>query len=123
MAAALLLLLHWPTSDSDSELKLAMAFALAPFPLSMVAALLTRLPHWPAVGLVSPLAMLAIFWLQPSYDSWVANENLAFYTLIAVPVVAGFMVTALLCGLLFGKTARPTSGDAGPRRGVDLIRR
>ncbi|GAA2298459.1 hypothetical protein GCM10010149_54010 [Nonomuraea roseoviolacea subsp. roseoviolacea] len=55
VAALLLLLLHWPTSDSSSELKLMMAFALAPFPLSTVAALLARLPHWPVVGLMALL--------------------------------------------------------------------
>lgn len=60
VAFLLLLLLHWPTRDSDSELRLAMAFALAPFPLSMVAALLARLPAWPIVGLLAPFAMLTV---------------------------------------------------------------
>ncbi|MFF0770209.1 hypothetical protein ACFYUK_15085 [Nonomuraea wenchangensis] len=71
VAFALLLLLHWPTRDSDSELRLLSAFALAPFPLSMAAAWLARLPVWPLVGL------------------------------LAVPATAGFMATALLCAWLF----------------------
>ncbi|MEV4167766.1 hypothetical protein [Nonomuraea sp. NPDC049709] len=112
VAFLLLLLLHWPTRDSDSELKLAMAFALAPFPLSMVAALLARLPAWPAVGLVAPFAMSAIVFIQPDYDSWVSDEKLAFYLLIAVPAVTGFMLTALLCALLFGKTVGSPRVDA-----------
>ncbi|MBB5776601.1 hypothetical protein [Nonomuraea jabiensis] len=107
----LLLLLHWPTRDSDSELKLAMAFALAPFPLSMVAALLARLPAWPAVGLVAPFAMLAVVFIQPDYGSWVSGENLALYLLIAVPAVTGFTLTALLCALLFGKAAESPGVD------------
>ncbi|MEU6713924.1 hypothetical protein ABZ897_20835 [Nonomuraea sp. NPDC046802] len=111
MAVFLLLLLAWPTTDSDSELRLAMAFALAPFPLSMVAAWVARLPYWPAVGLVAPFAMLAVGVIQPEYDSWVSNETLAFCMLMAGPVVVGFMFTVLVCELLFGKIARPTGGD------------
>ncbi|MEV4367473.1 hypothetical protein AB0J71_10405 [Nonomuraea sp. NPDC049637] len=107
----LLLLLAWPTTDSDSELKLAMAFALAPFPLSMVAAWLARLPYWPAVGLVAPFVMLAVVVIQPEYDPWVSNETLAFGMLIGVPVVVGFLLTALLCSLLTEKTACPAGGD------------
>ncbi|MGP3963920.1 hypothetical protein ACTWPT_48950 [Nonomuraea sp. 3N208] len=112
VAFLLLLLLHWPTRDSDSELKLAMAFALAPFPLSMLAALLARLPVWPAVGLVAPFAMLAVAFIQPDYDSWVSDDNLALYLFLAVPAVTGFMLTALLCALLFGKTAGTPGADA-----------
>lgn len=112
VAVLLLLLLAWPTTDSDSELKLAMAFALAPFPLSMVAAWVARLPYWPAVGLVAPFVMLAVVVIQPDYDSWVSNETLAaFGMLIGVPVVVGFMLTALLCTLLTEKIARPAGGD------------
>ncbi|MBE1589572.1 hypothetical protein ACFPOI_09355 [Nonomuraea angiospora] len=112
VAVLLLLLLSWPTTDSDSELKLAMAFALAPFPLSMVAAWLARLPYWPVVGLVAPFAMLAVVIIQPEYDSWVSNDTLAFCMLIAVPVVVGFMLTALVCGLFLGETTRPSGEDA-----------
>ncbi|WP_188188480.1 hypothetical protein [Nonomuraea sp. SYSU D8015] len=112
MAFLLLLLLHWPTRDSDSELKLAMAFALAPFPLSMLAALLARLPVWPAVGLVAPFAMLAVAFIQPEYDSWVSDDKLALYLFIGVPAVTGFMLTALLCALLFGETAGSPGADA-----------
>lgn len=111
VAVLLLLLLAWPTTDSDSELKLALAFALAPFPLSMVAAWVARLPHWPAVGLVAPFAMLAVVVIQPDYDSWMSNETLAFGMLIGVPVVVGFVLTALLCSLLTEKAARPAGGD------------
>ncbi|MEO3796635.1 hypothetical protein ABGB14_41105 [Nonomuraea sp. B10E15] len=111
VAALLLLFLHWPTTDSDSELKLAVAFALAPFPLSMVAAWSARLPYWPAVGLTAPFVMLAVVVLQPAYDSWVYDETLAFGLLIGVPVVVGFMITALLSALVAGKTARPAGGD------------
>ncbi|GAA3702644.1 hypothetical protein GCM10022224_080550 [Nonomuraea antimicrobica] len=111
MAVLLLLLLAWPANDSDSQLKLAMAFALAPFPLSMLAAWVGRLPYWPAVGLVAPFVMLAVVVLQPQYGSWVSNETLAFGMLIGIPVVVGFMLTALLCALLAGKTARPAEED------------
>ncbi|MFI6789796.1 hypothetical protein ACIBG4_20980 [Nonomuraea sp. NPDC050383] len=112
VAFLLLLLLHWPTRDSDSELNLAMAFALAPFPLSMVAALLARLPAWPVVGLVAPFAMLAVVFIQPDYDSWVSDGNLSLYLSIAVPAATGFVLTALLCALLFGKTAGSPAVDA-----------
>ncbi|MEV0594487.1 hypothetical protein [Nonomuraea cavernae] len=74
-----------------------------------------RLPSWPAVGLVAPFVMLAVDALQPEYDSWVSNETLAFGMLIGIPVVVGFMLTALLgallSALLAGKTARPAGGD------------
>ncbi|WP_146615754.1 hypothetical protein [Nonomuraea aridisoli] len=111
MAVLLLLLLAYPTTDSDSELKLAMAFALAPFPLSAVAAGLARLPHWPAFGLLAPFAMLGVAVIQPDYDVWVLSETLAFGMLIGIPVVVGFMLTALLSLLLSEKTARPAGGD------------
>ncbi|MGP3921193.1 hypothetical protein ACTWQA_57115 [Nonomuraea sp. 10N515B] len=112
MAFSLLLLLHWPTRDSDSELKLAMAFALAPFPLSMLAALLARLPVWPAVGLVAPFAMLAVAFIQPDSDPWVSDDKLALYLSMAVPAVTGFMLTALLGALFLGKTAGSPGTDA-----------
>ncbi|MER6509413.1 hypothetical protein ABT158_21505 [Nonomuraea sp. NPDC001636] len=108
----LLLLLHWPTRDSDSEVELALAFALAPFPLSMVAALLARLPAWPAVGLLAPFAMLAVVFLQPDYDSWVSDGNLSLYLFIAVPAVTGFTLTAMLCALLLSKAAGSPGVDA-----------
>ncbi|MBB6346220.1 hypothetical protein FHU36_002729 [Nonomuraea muscovyensis] len=112
MAFVLPLLVHWQVRDSESELRLAMALALAPFPLSMVAALLARLPAWPAVGLVAPFVMLAVVFIQPHYDSWVSDENLALHLFIAVPAVTGFMITALLCALLFRKTAGSPGVDA-----------
>ncbi|RSN03638.1 hypothetical protein DMB42_33595 [Nonomuraea sp. WAC 01424] len=112
VAFLLLLLLQWPARDSDSELKLAMAFALAPFPLSMVAALLARLPAWPIVGLMAPFAMLGVAYIQPDYDPWVSDENLSLSLFIAVPAVTGFMLTALLFALLIGKTAGPPAVDA-----------
>ncbi len=110
MAVSLLLLLRWPTHDSDSELDLVMALMLAPFPLSALGALLARLPHWPLVGLVAPFAMLAIFCLQPAYDSWVPDEGLTF--VLGAPVVVGFVLTALLCAWI-GQTERPPEGGAG----------
>jgi len=112
VAFLLLLLLHWPTRDSDSELKLAMALAVAPFPLSVVAALLARLPVWPALGPAAPFGMLAVAFIQPDYDAWVSNERLSVYLSITVPAVAGFMLTTLFCALLFRKTAGSPGADA-----------
>ncbi|MED7928403.1 hypothetical protein SMD20_29390 [Nonomuraea sp. LP-02] len=101
VAVALLLLLHWPTRDSDSELRLLSAFALAPFPLSMAAAWLARLPVWPLVGLLAPFAMLAVAFIQSDHVSWMPEGNLSLHLVIAVPATAGFMGTALLCAWLF----------------------
>jgi hypothetical protein len=99
----LLLFRYWPTYDSDGEVHLVLALVLAPFPLSLLAALLARLPGWPVVGLVAPFAMLAVFFVQPTYDSWLPNERRAHYIPVAVPVVAGFMLTAMLCALIVGR--------------------
>ncbi|WP_345566812.1 hypothetical protein [Nonomuraea rosea] len=104
VAVSLLLLFrYWPAYDSDGELYLVSALLLAPFPLSLLAALLARLPGWPIVGLVAPFAMLAIFLAQPTYDAWLTNERLARYIPVVVPIVAGFMLTAMLSALLVGR--------------------
>ena len=111
MAVSLLLLFrYWPTYDSDGEVYLVMALVLAPFPLSLLGALVARLPGWPMVGLVAPFAMLALFFLQPTYDSWLPDERLAFAIQLAVPVVVGFMLSALLCALIVGKLAPAARG-------------
>ncbi|MGW3346829.1 hypothetical protein ACWDA3_26255 [Nonomuraea rubra] len=113
VAVLLVLLLHWPTSDSESELRLVQVFALAPFPLSMAAAAVARLPCRPLVGLLAPFAMLALAVVQPDYGAWVPSRNLTFYLVIAVPAVAGFIPAALLCAWLFGgKPAGTPQGDS-----------
>jgi hypothetical protein len=121
VAISLLLLLLWPVSDSDSQLNLAFAVALAPFPLSMVAAFLARLPYWALVGLVAPFAMLAVFFFQPAYDAWVSDESLAFAILMALPVAVGFTVTALLCALLRRMARGPATAEEKGKGGDPLL--
>ncbi|SDL64148.1 hypothetical protein SAMN05421869_12885 [Nonomuraea jiangxiensis] len=111
-AVLLLLLLAWPVDDSESEVNLAIAVALAPFPLSMTAAWLARLPVWPLIGLMAPFAMLGVFVFQPDYDSWVSHQGLSFALSITIPVVSGFVFTAMLCKMLFGMMPSLTSEDA-----------
>ncbi|MFI6297767.1 hypothetical protein ACIBEJ_39675 [Nonomuraea sp. NPDC050790] len=101
VAVAFLLLSQWPVDDSQDELRLAAALMIAPFPLSLLGALLARLPHWPVAGLLAPFAMLVILHFQPAYDAWIPDERLAFVFLLGVPVVAGFTLTALVCALAF----------------------
>ncbi|MEV0144674.1 MULTISPECIES: hypothetical protein [unclassified Nonomuraea] len=106
----LFLFRYWPTYDSDGEVYLVSVLLLAPFPLSLLAALLARLPGWPAVGLVAPFAILAVFFFQPTYESWLPNESLALYIPWAVSVVAGFMLTAMICALIVGRIHKSVEG-------------
>ncbi|WP_327088447.1 hypothetical protein OIE66_40040 [Nonomuraea sp. NBC_01738] len=104
VALSLLLLMHWPTNDSDDELNLLKALIVAPFPLSALAARLARLsPSW-LIGLLAPVAMLLVFMVQPDDGSWLPDEQLGLYVQLAVPIVVGFMLTAVTCFLITERT-------------------
>ncbi|WP_343948538.1 hypothetical protein [Nonomuraea longicatena] len=111
VAILLLPVVSWPFYDSAAEHRWVLAILLVPFLLSMPAARLARLPVWPLVGLLAPFAMIAVLLVQPDYDSWISHENIAYAMLVGVPAVTGFVISAVLCNALFGKSP---GGKSGP---------